>query len=148
MVGPQGAVGPAGAKGDRGEAGPKGERGEVGPAGPGAVLIEGNVGETSTPVATVDGITILGACVSGSAPLTLRAESGSKLAYFGIRSVGGTLSAVRSENQASVSVGAGYASNQLHFLARNEAVDTAWQQFDLQLDTSNCDVTGTVTPSE
>jgi hypothetical protein len=146
--GPQGPMGATGPKGERGETGLQGVRGEAGPQGPGAISIEEQIESSSTVAATIDGITILGSCGPGSSPITLRAESGSKLAYFGTRVQGGTLSAVSGRKVPSVVVGAGNAENQLHFLARNEAVDMAWQQFDLQLDTSECNLTGTVTPSE
>jgi hypothetical protein len=160
LAGPAGAKGPAGPtgpKGDRGETGPQGAagptgpqgaRGDAGPQGPGAIFVEDQIPDKSTTIATFDGISIIGFCGPGSAPITLRAESGSELAYFGTRSQGGSLSAVSGRNVQSVVVGAGYADNQVHFLARNEAVDSAWQQFDLRLDTDRCELSGTVTPSE
>jgi hypothetical protein len=145
--GPAGATGATGPRGERGESGLQGVRGDTGPQGPGAVFVEGLV-DASTPVASIDGITILGSCGSGSAPITLRADSGSRLAYFGIRALEANQSAVSGRNVQQVVVGGGYSDVQVHFLARNEAVDPAWQQFDLHLDTQTCTLTGTVTPSE
>jgi hypothetical protein len=144
ITGPRGATGATGAAGAPGT---KGDRGETGPQGPGAVFIEGHVGESSTTVATIDGIEIVGACLPGSAPITLKAETGSKLAYFGLRTLEATVSSARGRNVASVSAGAGVPNVEIYFLARNEAVDKAWQRFDLHLATENCELTGMVTPS-
>jgi hypothetical protein len=142
-----GPAGPKGATGDTGPQGPKGDRGDVGPRGPGAVFIERHVGMTFEAVAEWDGLIVSGRCLPGITTLQLQTESGTGLEYFGLRYGETGLGHVRGRGVSSVKIeGAGEA--EVHYLARNKAVDLAWEQYDLSLATENCMVTGTITPSE
>jgi hypothetical protein len=138
LTGPRGAIGAPG---------PKGDRGEVGPRGPGAISIDQKVGETKTPVATIAGVTILGVCISGSVGITLEPPAGSKLDYFGLRSVGNTVSRVFVENGPAVTTGTGNPETSIYYLARPHGSGNSWTRFDLSLDNGECSVSGLVTPS-
>jgi hypothetical protein len=144
----QALSGPRGATGAPGAPGPKGDRGEVGPQGPGAISIDQVVGETKTPVATIEGVSILGACGPGSVGITLQSAVGSKLDYFGLRAVGSTVSRVFVENGGPVTTGPGSAEASIYYLARPSGSGEGWTRFDLSLDNGRCAVSGMATPSE
>jgi hypothetical protein len=159
LTGPHGPVGPQGPRGDRGPQGPKGEegpggpKGDEGPRGPGALSVEIPVpAGLGTPVATFGGIVLRPSCEAGGLTrFELVAADGAGFEMFGTLSKGGEPTASSIDLRTTqLIVGGGGPEHSLAVDVEARPIGTSapWTRFDLQLDSVDCILGGTVIESQ
>jgi hypothetical protein len=143
----------AGAPGSIGPAGPQGKEGPRGSQGPGAVTIDAPVPETTTVIATFDGVEVSAICEPTSIGIALLASSGT-LQVSGTSNNYNTPGTPKVE-PVDVAGASGYGVTgaaspyevSLNVIARAPAVSKAFGRFDLHLDAAHCELWGMHTPS-
>ena len=137
--------------GSIGPVGPQGKEGPRGPQGPGAVTIDAPVPETSTVIATFDGIKVSAICEPTTIQIALLAESGTLQVSGTSNTYNPTPTVEPIDVVGASSIGVNGAEDphevSLNVVARAPVVSKVFGRFDLHLDAAHCELWGMHTPS-